>query len=232
MSPGSPTVTLDVWRLRPGDAVRAMLASATWSRRSDRGRVAFTRLLGSGDTRFTPRGADLTRWVAVTVWQSPLDAAGAGLDPAWGRRAVGHWRALLSPLTARGAWGGRAPFATPGRATAASWSGEVVSLTRARLRVSKAWRFHRAVPTVAHRLAEVDGLQAAMGVGEAPVGFQGTLSLWRDPAAVSAYTWRQREHRDVLDRTPTERWYAEDLFARFAVVDRPASLELWGDRAW
>jgi hypothetical protein len=227
MAPGPATVTLDVWRVPARDAVRAMLASATWSRRAGRDAdVGFSRLLGTGDTRFTPAGADLTRWVALTVWSGPERP----LHPAWARAAREHWRARLAPLTARGRWGGHAPFGTPGRSAGARWAGEVLSLTRARLRPLAAARFHTAVPPVAAVTRAADGLRAAMGVGEAPVGYQGTLSLWRDAAAVSAYAWRSAEHRAVVDRTPRERWYAEELFARFAVLDRPDSLAAWADR--
>jgi len=69
-----------------------------------------------------------------------------------------------------------------------------------------------------------DGLLARFGIGEAPIGWQGTVSLWRDAADLTRFAYRQPEHRAVIARTPTDRWYAEELFARFAVRD------LTGDR--
>ncbi|MHA3704804.1 monooxygenase [Jatrophihabitans sp. YIM 134969] len=199
-----------------------MLASPTFTRRTSSGPVSFARLLGTGDSRFTPGAADLTRWVVLTVWTS----APQPVTPPWARRAVDHWGARLAPIASRGHWAGRAPFVPSG---ARDWSGEVLALTRARLRARRATTFWRSVPPVASSVAGADGLQASMGIGEAPVGYQGTLSLWRDRAAVAAYAWRDPAHRAVVDRTPGEDWYAEELFARFAVVERTGSLALWAD---
>ncbi|PSK62064.1 putative aminotransferase [Micromonospora sp. MH33] len=63
------------------------------------------------------------------------------------------------------------------------------------------------------------GLLARFGVGEAPLGWQGTVSVWRDAADLVAFAYRHPEHRAAITRTPTEGWYAEELFARFAVGD-------------
>ncbi|MGW5673298.1 monooxygenase, partial [Micromonospora sp. NPDC003776] len=89
----------------------------------------------------------------------------------------------------------------------------------ARLRPRRAATFWRAVPPVAAALHAAPGLLARFGVGEAPLGWQGTVSVWRDPADLVAFAYRHPEHRAAITRTPTEGWYAEELFARFAVRD-------------
>ena len=133
-----------------GDAARAMVASATFGRRQTRragGPVRFAKLLGTGGTGFTTRSADLTRWVTLTVWDSPVTTTPA--PPPWARHALDHWGARLAPLTSRGRWSGEAPFAAPGRSVAATWDGEVLALTRARLTTRRVAAFWRAVPAVA-----------------------------------------------------------------------------------
>jgi hypothetical protein len=70
---------------------------------------------------------------------------------------------------------------------------------------------------VATDLAGRDGLLAAFGIGEAPLGWQGTVTVWRSSTDLLDFAYRQPEHRSAIMRTPTERWYAEELFARFEV---------------
>jgi hypothetical protein len=95
----------------------------------------------------------------------------------------------------------------------------VLALTRARLRPGKALTFWRAIPPVVRELGTAPGLLASFGIGEAPIGWQGTVSVWRDAADLNRFAYRQPEHRAVIARTPADRWYAEELFARFAVRD-------------
>jgi hypothetical protein len=42
--------------------------------------------------------------------------------------------------------------------------------------------------------------------------------VWRSDADLVQFAYRHPDHRRVIDRTPTEGWYAEELFARFAVL--------------
>jgi hypothetical protein len=215
-------VTLHVWRVRRRSLGGALRRMATEPRRLRAlPGVRFAKLLGTGTgTSFGPGDSDLTRWAALVVWEG--DAAAERVDDGWRGIATGRARVDLTPLTSTGTWSGTRPFGEPpgGRT-----DGMVLALTRARLRPSKALTFWRAVPPVAAELAAAPGLLARFGVGEAPIGWQGTVSVWRGTADLTAFAYRQPEHRAVMARTPVDRWYAEDLFARFAVR------EVSGDRA-
>jgi hypothetical protein len=96
--------------------------------------------------------------------------------------------------------------------------GPVLALTRARLRPRRALVFWRAIAPVGRAAAGAEGLRAAFGIGEAPIGWQGTISLWRSTRDLVEFAYRHARHTDVVERTPTERWYAEELFARFSVL--------------
>ena len=221
-----PLVTLHVWRV-PGRRVPVAFARLAVDRRRVRALpgVRFGKLLGTGTgTGFGPGDADLTRYAAVISWADPAAAAGfddTRLARLWGRIATGTARIDLTPLVSRGRWSGAEPFSPTGRRA----DGPVLALTRARLAARKAVSFWNAVPPVAAALAKAPGLLARFGIGEAPIGWQGTVSVWRDATDLRRFAYRQPEHRAVVERTPADRWYAEELFARFAVRD------IRGDRA-
>ncbi len=67
--------------------------------------------------------------------------------------------------------------------------GPVAAITRARLRMSSARTFWRSVPPVSKAVHSAPGLALAFGIGEAPVGFQGTFSLWRDAESLKAFAY-------------------------------------------
>ena len=140
---------------------------------------------------------------------------------AWRRLAAETWRADLRPVASRGTWSGRQPFGDP---VPVRSDGPVAALTRARLRPSAALGFWRAVPPVSADLRDRPGLRAAVGIGEAPIGLQGTFSLWESGTAVREFA-RGEAHAEVVARTEPERWYAEELFARFDVVGTAGTLD-------
>ena len=209
-------VTLHVWRVPRRAVGAALLRMATEPRRVRAlPGVRFAKLVGTVDGRtFGPRDADVTRYAAVVAW----DGAGRpdDVDRGWAGIAALRAQVELTPVASRGRWSGVAPFGTP---EPCRTTGPVLALTRARLRPGRMLTFWRAVPPVAREAATASGLLARFGFGEAPIGWQGTVSLWRSAADLTAFAYRQPEHRAVIARTPAVRWYAEELFARFAVRD-------------
>jgi len=223
----STLVTLHVWRVPRTAPARALWRMAVDRRRLRRTPgVSFAKLLGTGrDRRFGPADADPTRWAALTVWDDPAAADRFDATPvgrAWAGLAQQRCRLTLAPISSRGAWAGREPFPAPGREPFPAQSGKpdgpMLVLTRARLRARAAVTFWRTIPSVGAALPD-DGLLAAFGIGEAPVGWQGTVSVWRDRADLIGFAYRRPEHRAAVAATPVRRWYAEELFARFAVLD-------------
>jgi hypothetical protein len=216
----TPFVTLHVWRVRRRAVPRALVRMAVDRRRlRAMPGVRFAKLLGTGTGEgFGPTDADPTRYAALLVWDGAAAAgsfAGSPEARAWARIAAAHARIDLRPLASRGRWSGAVPFGDP-KGTS---EGHVLAITRARLRPAKAVTFWRAVPPVAAAVAAAPGVLARFGIGEAPIGWQGTVSVWRNATDLHEFAYRHPEHRAAILRTPAEGWYAEDLFARFAVLD-------------
>jgi hypothetical protein len=219
-------VTLDVWGV-PNRAVPSAVARMALDRaelRHIRG-LRFAKLMGTGSGRtFTVRDADPRHWALLCTWDDPADRArfeDSRTAAAWSRLADEHWRAHLIPMSSRGEWSGRRPFGEPRPSRAIETgiaSGPIAALTRARLVPRRALTFWRAVPPVSADLQTSPGLRFALGVGEAPLGLQGTFSVWDSNEALRAFAYERSAHRDAIADTERLGWYAEELFARFRVV--------------
>lgn len=184
-------------------------------RRND---VRFVKLLGTAKG-FGATAADPYRWAALTVWRAharPIDA--------FDRIAAAHVRLTLRPTAATGRWAGAEPFDVE----KPDGDKPVLVLTRARLRPSRAWGFWRAIAPVAATLNDAEGLLTAFGIGEAPIGFQGTVSIWAGGRQVNEFAYRTAGHAQVVRSTPEKRWYAEDLFARLEVLEVSGEPEVIG----
>ncbi|MCW2503683.1 MAG: putative spheroidene monooxygenase [Actinomycetia bacterium] len=215
--PSPALVTVHVWRVPPASVPAALLRVARdkLTLRRTPG-LRFGKLLGTGrDGSFSAREPDLRRWALVATWDDPEAPGRAPVLARWDRSAPERWRLDLRPLAAKGSWAGARPFGDP---RPQRWDGPVAVLTRARLAPRRAAAFWAAIPPVTSDLAGCDGLLAAVGMGEAPLGWQGTLSVWRDVPALREFAYGSAAHRAVIERTARTGWYAEELFARFGVV--------------
>ncbi|GAB2683225.1 monooxygenase [Thalassiella azotivora] len=220
-APGEPPalVTVHLWGVPPAGVPAALGRMALDQLLVRRLPATFTKLLGTGRGRtFTLGDADPGHWALLACWQDAADAEALERSPtarAWRRIADEELRVHLRPLASRGRWSRREPF---GRPQPRRTTGPVASVTRARIRPRELLTFHRAVPPVAADLRQVPGLRLALGVGEAPVGLQGTFSLWRDGEALREFAHRRNPHATAVRQTTERDWYAEELFARFEVL--------------
>jgi hypothetical protein len=210
------------WRIKPSSVLYALAAMAVDRfalRRSSN--VGFYKSLGTGKGEtFTPADADALRWGLIaqvhdleTFDQSPL-------IKRWRKKSVNEFRVILEPISSHGKWAGKEPF-TP---TVKTWDGPVAAITRARIKWHQNVRFWNSVPPVTISLKSAPGLMAAIGIGEAPIGLQGTFSLWESAAAIKNFAYKGAAHQKAISDTASYNWYSEELFARFAVKDMRGSI--------
>ena len=180
--------------------------------------VRFAKMLGSGKGEtFTPRDADANRWGALVVIDSANVEAldNSKLIKGWRAHSLSEVRYLLDPISSHGLWAKTNPFAY----STVQTDGEVIAITRARIKWFQNLRFWRAVPPVTQSLHSSPGLINTIGIGEAPIGLQGTFSHWQTGADLRNFAYKGAAHQKAIAATERHNWYAEELFARFAVRD-------------
>ncbi len=212
------------WRVKTFAIPVAIILMAT-QRRSLRRQsgVKFFKLLGTGKgVTFTPLDADARRWgILVTIDESLI----ANFDSSkvikqWRKISTSEYSAKLQPISSHGFWSKKQPF-TP---VVNTWNGKIVAITRARIKWLENIKFWWAVPPVTKSLHESPGLINAIGIGEAPIGLQGTFSIWQDAASLRNFAYKGQAHAKAITATAENNWYAEELFARFALVSESGRL--------
>lgn len=205
------------WRIKRSKIGFALLRMALdrGALRRNKG-VTFAKMLGSGKGEtFTPRDADATRWGALVVMESSQLSAldGSRIIKRWRENCVEEVRYLVDPISSHGLWANKNPFDY----AKSAGDGEVVAITRARIKWAHNFRFWKAVPPVTSSLHSSPGLITTIGIGEAPIGLQGTFSHWRSGADLRNFAYKGAAHKEAIAATERHAWYAEELFARFSV---------------
>ena len=205
------------WRIKPSAVPFAFLAMAidrfALSRSAN---VGFYKSLGTGKGEtFTPADANTLRWGLIAQVNDIEAFEHSLVVKRWRKNSVDEFRAILEPISSHGQWAGKEPFV----ASVKDWTGPVAAITRARIKWHQNFRFWRSVPPVTISLKSAPGLVAAIGIGEAPIGLQGTFSLWESSDAIKNFAYKGAAHQKAIADTATYNWYSEELFARFAVKD-------------
>ncbi len=185
--------------------------------------LGFARLCGSGTGEgFTPR-PNTAVWAILSVWTDGARAregiAFTAPFTSWRARAAESLTFYLEPYSARGAWGGHAPFAPHGQP-----EGAVAALTRATVRPSKALRFWGRVPDISARIGADPNVAFKIGIGEVPFLHQVTFSVWPDAARMAQFA-RTGPHAAAIAAVRAGGWFAEELYARFRVTGAAGTWE-------
>ncbi len=203
------------WRIKPAAVPFAIIAMGfdRFFLMADKN-VSFHKSLGTGKGEtFTPSDANALQWGLIASVEDIEKFDKSSVVKRWRRISRSEFRAVLEPISSHGQWAGKEPFV----ATAKDWDGQVAAITRARIKWSQNFRFWKSVPPVTVSLKSAPGLVAAIGIGEAPIGLQGTFSLWESAAAIREFAYKGAAHQKAIADTSAYNWYSEELFARFAL---------------
>ncbi|MDO9640462.1 MAG: spheroidene monooxygenase [Pseudotabrizicola sp.] len=189
-------------------------------------RAEFWKLCGSGTGQgFTPR-PNWGVWAILATWPDEVTARDAvATSPVfarWRARAAESWTLFLAPTSSRGAWGGVNPFTATSQGQSA---GPIIALTRATIRPARALRFWNRVPDISAVIGADPNVIFKIGIGEVPLLHQVTFSVWPDAASMANFARGSGPHGRAIDAVRSGDWFAEELYARFALSGTVGSWE-------
>ena len=75
------------------------------------------------------------------------------------------------------------------------------------------------MPQSSRAIKEAAGVYYYKGIGELPFIQQATISLWKSVDDVLQFAYKSKIHSKIVKKTREKKWYSEELFSRFYVVE-------------
>lgn len=192
--------------------------------------IAFYKLMGSGKNGTFDKVPDLRQWAILTVYKEMPSFDNADLLPeklygkfiaAWFRFfKCGLHTYILDAVDGHGKWDGKDAF---GDIERREIDGKIAVLTRATIKLNKLKYFWAHVAPVAAKMNTAKGFVTSYGIGEVPWIKQATFSIWESKEDMIAFAYGMQEHREVVKMTRAQKWYSEDMFVRFKIVNETSS---------
>ncbi len=128
---------------------------------------------------------------------------------------------LLRATSSRGQWSRRQPFETIGKAS----SGPIAALTRATIKPLILMKFWKHVPNISAMIGTDPNVRFKIGMGEIPWLHQITFSIWPDEKSMANFARKEGPHARAIKDVRAGDWFAEELYARFEILDEIGTWE-------
>jgi heme-degrading monooxygenase HmoA len=223
---GLTTITFFKFRKNKGWAFAQMgLAPSKLQQKEG---LKFFKLMGTGGGNGFSLWPDFGTYAFLGVWDNQKSADDFLKHNAfiqnYYQKSSSFRTIKMLPVKSHGLWSGQNPF--PEQEVPTNDSGlPVAVITRATLRPSRLFAFWKSVPHASAAIENAAGVQYFKGIGEWPFVQQATLSLWDSFEAVKQFAYRDQTHAKIIKKTRSQKWYSEDLFARFHLLSDTGFIE-------
>ena len=188
--------------------------------------MQFHKLCGTGTGEgFTPT----PNWGVYTLlatWPDTETARQAIDNASFFRRYHSHaaesCTLLMRATSSRGRWSRRQPFEASG---AHPTDGPIAALTRATIKPRILLKFWQHVPNISAMIGTDPNVSFKIGMGEVPLLHQITFSIWPDERAMADFARRDGPHARAIKDVRAGDWFAEELYARFEIIDEIGTWE-------
>lgn len=187
--------------------------------------IGFFKLCGSGTGEgFTPV-PNTAVYAILATWPNQEHARQAIAQARIFRRYTDMaeeactWH--LTTASARGAWSGRTPFLVETGLP----EGPVAALTRATIKPKVLLKFWGRAPAISDVIGGNEDVIFKIGIGELPWLQQVTFSVWPSTGAMDQFARQSGPHAQAIRAVRDGKWFAEELYARFAITGVDGSWE-------
>ena len=183
--------------------------------------LRFFKLMGTGGGNGFSLKPDFSTYAFLGVWESEIAADNFfnnndQINRYENKSDLSRTIKMIS-IMSHGFWGGENPFKSQ-KLNKISKNIPVAVITRATLRISKLISFWKSVPSASFAIENAEGVIYFKGIGEWPFIQQATLSIWKSIDHVNKFAYSNMTHLKIIEKTRKQKWYSEDLFARFQVI--------------
>ena len=187
--------------------------------------IGFWKLCGSGTGEgFTPV-PNTSVYAILATWPDEATARAqtqnADIFNTYRAKSSEDWTIFMETSSARGVWSGGTPFSPTG----CSIDGPLAALTRATVKPSVAMKFWSRVPDISQMIGSDRNVAFKIGIGEVPLLHQVTFSIWPDTKSMASFARENGPHAAAIKAVRDGNWFAEELYARFAILGDSGSWE-------
>jgi len=184
--------------------------------------LVFYKLLGTGAGAGFSLFPDFKTYSILCVWKDDKSAYeflnNSIHSLQISQKAFSRNDYFLQPIHSHGNWDGINPFTISKNNFDENFP--IAIITRARLNYSKLLEFWNSVPKASKAIKNAKGVKWFKGIGELPFIQQATFSVWNNLQSVKDFAYKNIDHAEIVKKTKKRKWYKEDLFSRFVVLDK------------
>lgn len=182
--------------------------------------LQFHKILGTGAGNGFSAYPNFGQYAMLCVWQDETAArvffSQDSFQELYNHRASERQIFVLRSVHGHGLWDGIEPFVYQKPIESEN---EWAVVTRATISSRRLLEFWKHVPSVSKSIENQPGLRLSVGIGEWPLVQQATFSIWSSLDEMKAYAYKSRLHKEVITKTRDRKWYSEELFVRFQIID-------------
>jgi hypothetical protein len=183
--------------------------------------LKFYKLMGSGGNGGFGLWPNWSVYAFLGIWETTEDWEQFQAKNTFAieakERCTEQMTSFLQPIRTHGLWNGSNPF-EPILPFEAKTDAPIAVITRAKIRIKRLPEFLLNTAVAKSVLKNQSDLLLSIGIGEKPLIYQATFSIWRNLEAMQQYAYKSPEHANVINKTRKRNWYSEELFTRFQVL--------------